>query len=189
MGKQHSKKNPRLFFGVIFGILCLIVGHAAVSRAQGKSPIKLKQNEKIKISADNLTVDNQAKFAEFSGNVKALQGANNIRSDTLRVYYKGDLEDKKKQASGQDVIEKAVASGNVKITFDDKVVISDEAVYIHGKQMIILSGPNTKFISGNNSISGEKITIHIETGQVSIKGTKKNRVEAVIYPGDKGGIQ
>jgi len=207
MGKQHSKKNPHLFFGVFFGILCLIVGHAAVSRAQGKSPINLKQNEKIKITADNLTVDNQAKFAEFSGSVKAQQGANNIRSDRLRVYYKGDLGEKKKPgdlgekkkpgdlgekkkpASSQDAIEKAVASGNVKITFDDKVVISDEAVYLTGKQMIILSGPNTKFISGNNSIAGEKITILIETGQVHIEGTKKNRVEAVIYPGDTGGIQ
>ena len=29
----------------------------------------------------------------------------------------------------------------------------------------------------------------IRTGQISIKGTKKNRVEAVFYPGDKGGIQ
>lgn len=193
MGKQHSKKSPRLFFGVFLGILCLVVGHGAVSRAQGKSPINLKQNEKIKITADSLTVDNQAKFAEFSGSVKAQQGANNIRSDTLRVYYKGDLGEKKKkatgQATGQDVIEKAVASGNVKITFDDTVVIADEAVYINEKQIIILSGPNTKFISGNNSISGEKITIHIETGQIRIEGTKKNRVEAIIYPGDKGGIQ
>ena len=189
MEKQNSKKRPRLFFGVFFGILCMIVGHAAVSRAQNKSPINLKQGEKIKISSDNLTVDNQAKFAEFSGSVKAQQGANNIRSDTLRVYYKGDLGEKKEKAAGQDAIEKAVASGNVKITFDDKVVVSDEAVFINEKQMLILSGPNTKFISGNNSIAGEKITIHIETGQISIEGTKKNRVEAVFYPGDKGGIQ
>ena len=62
-------------------------------------------------------------------------------------------------------------------------------MFINEKQMLILSGPNTKFISGNNSIAGEKITIHIETGQISIEGTKKNRVEAVFYPGDKGGIQ
>ena len=189
MEKQHSRKSPRLFLGVFFGILCLIVGHAVVSRAQNKSPINLKQNEKIKISADNLFVDNEAKFAEFSGNVKAQQGTNNIRSDKLRVYYKGDLGEKKKEASGQDAIEKAVASGNVKITFDDKVVVSDEAVFINEKQMLILSGPNTKFISGNNSIAGEKITIHMESGQVTIEGTQKNRVEAVFYPGDKGGIQ
>jgi len=198
MRKQHSKKNYRLFFAIFFGILCLIIGHGAVSRAQNKSPINLTGNEKIKISADNLTVDNEAKFAEFSGNVKAQQGTNNIRSDKLRIYYKGDLGEKnkkeapgeeKKEATGQDVVEKAVASGNVKISFDDKVAVSDEAVYINGKQMLILSGPNTKFISGNNSIAGERITIHIETGQVNIEGTKKNRVEAVFYPGDKGGIQ
>jgi lipopolysaccharide export system protein LptA len=189
MEKQHSKKILHLFFGVFFGVLCLIIGHAAISLAQNKLPLNLKQNEKIKITADNLSVDNQAKFAEFSGNVKAQQGANNIRSDTLRVYYKGDLGEDEKSASGQDAIEKAIASGNVKITFDDKVVVSDEAEFINEKQMIILSGPNTKFITGNSSIAGEKITIHIETGQVSVAGTKKNRVEAVFYPGDTGGIQ
>jgi lipopolysaccharide export system protein LptA len=189
MEKQHSKKNLHLFFGVFFGVLCLIIGHAAISLAQNKSPLNLKQNEKVKVTADNLTVDNQAKFAEFSGNVKAQQGANNIRSDTLRIYYKGDMGEDKKTGSGQDAIDRAVASGNVKITFDDKVVVSDEAEFINGKQMIILSGPNTKFITGNNSIAGEKITIHIETGQVNIEGTKKNRVEAIFYPGDTKGIQ
>jgi lipopolysaccharide export system protein LptA len=199
MRKQHSKKSLRLFLGAFLGILYLTVCHVSVSGAQNKSPLNLTNNEKIKITADNLSVDNKEKYAEFSGNVKAQQGKNKIRSDSLRIYYKGDLDgknkkeapgDKKKEsATGQDVIEKAVASGNVKISFDDKVAVSDVAEFINGKQMLILSGPNTKFISGNNSIAGERITIHIETGKVNIEGTKKNRVEAVFYPGDKGGIQ
>jgi len=159
------------------------------AQANDKPPVKLPQNERIKISADNLAVDNEAKFAEFKGNVKAQQGTNNIRSDSLRIYYKGGLGGNDKKVSGEDVIEKIVATGNVKIRFDDNIAVSDEAVYISAQQVLILSGPNTKVVSGNDSIAGEKITLYRQSGKIHIEGSPNTRVEAIFYPGEKGGIQ
>ena len=133
MKKQDSKWVRRCLFSLWIGVLVTFVSSRPVfAQANDKSPVKLPQNERIKISADNLSVDNEAKFAEFKGNVKAQQGTNNIRSDSLRIYYKGGLggNDKDKKVSGEEVIEKIVATGNVKISFDDKVAVSDEAVYI-----------------------------------------------------------
>ena len=190
MKAQNSRWIYRCFFNLLLGVLFVIVlSRPAFAQAEDKSPVKISQNERIKITADNLTVDNEAKYAEFSGNVKAQQGTNSIRSDTLRIYYKGGLGDKDQQVAGEDVIERIVATGNVKIRFDDKVAVTDEAVYISGEQMLVLSGPNTRVLSGNDSIAGEKITLYRESGKIQIAGSKKTRVEAVFYPGEKGGIQ
>lgn len=190
MKKQRSKWIHRCFFALLVGVLCTIVSNrTAFSQAQDRSPVKIPQNERIQISADNLTVDNEAKFAEFTGNVKAQQGTNAIRSDSLRIYYKGGIGEKDKKVSGEDVIERIVATGNVKISFDDKVAVSDEAVYISEKQMLVLSGPSTKVVSGNDSIAGEKITLYRQSGKIDIEGSQKTRVEAVFYPGAKGGVQ
>lgn len=190
MKKQDSNWALRCCVGLLIGaVFAIVSGRPAFAQADDKSPVKLQQNERIKIAADNLSVDNEAKYAEFKGNVKAQQGTNNIRSDSLRIYYKGGLGGNDKKVSGEEVIDRIVASGNVKITFDDKVAVSDEAVYIAAKQVLILSGPNTKVVSGNDSISGEKITLYRDTGKINIEGSQKTRVEAVFYPGEKGGIQ
>lgn len=187
---QHSEWIRRCFIGLLIaGLFPMLYSRPASSQAEDKSPVNLQQNERIKISADNLTVDNEAKVAEFTGNVKAQQGTNNLRSDVLRIYYKGGIGEQEKNVSGQDAIDRIIATGNVKIQFDDKVAVSDEAVYISAEQVLILSGPNTRVVSGNDSIAGEKITLYRESGKINIEGSTKTRVEAVFYPGEKGGVR
>lgn len=149
---------------------------------------KADRTERIQISADNLSVDNQQRFAEFKGNVKAQQGTSEIRSDSLKIFYKQDLSNREKQAAGEEAIEKIIAAGNVKIRFDDKMAVSEEAVYVLGTQVLMLSGPVTRVISGNDSISGAKITLYRTTGKIDIEGSKENRVEAIFYPGEKGAM-
>jgi len=49
-----------------------------------------------------------------------------------------------------------------------------------------LSGNNSKIVSGNNSISGEKITLYRTTGRINVESSGGKRVEAVFYSGEKG---
>ena len=190
MKVHHSERIRRCFIGLlIVALFPMLYSRPAFSQAEDKSPVNLRQEERIKISADTLTVDNESKIAEFTGNVKAQQGADNLRSDVLRIYYKGGLGEKEKNVSGQDVIDRIIATGNVKIRFDDTVAVSDEAVFISAEQVLILSGPSTRVISGNDSISGEKITLYRESGKINIEGSTQTRVEAIFYPGEKGGVR
>ena len=190
MEKRHFKQAVPRFIVFFIGIAALTApGLIAAARAQQALPAGINQTEKIKISADNLTVDNESRFAEFSGSVKAQQGDTVILADTLRIFYKSGIDDGGKKSSGEDAIEKIVANGNVKIRFENRVAVSDEAVYITSTQKLTLSGPNTKITSGNDSISGSKITLYRNDGRINIESNEADRVEAIFYPGKGGGLR
>ncbi|WP_207682079.1 LptA/OstA family protein [Desulfonema magnum] len=141
---------------------------------------------KIRISAKTLVSDSEAKYAEFTGNVRAIQGNTVITSDRLRVFYKAVSGNKQKPVSGEQAIEKIVAEGNVKIKFDNKVAETEHAVYTTKDKVLVLSGPGSKLISGNNSISGSKITLYRAEGRIKFESNSDKPVEAVLYPGENG---
>ncbi|MBW1961625.1 MAG: lipopolysaccharide transport periplasmic protein LptA [Deltaproteobacteria bacterium] len=188
--KRQYFKSSRSFsiLPAIAAMLIVAVGTAGSLYSQEK-PGGKDSSEQIRISADSLTVDNQAKFAEFTGNVKASQGNNVIRADKLKIYYKGGLGEKGKAPSAEQAIEKLVATGNVKIRFEQNLAVADEAVYITETRVLILTGKNSKITRGNDSISGSKITFYRDDGRISIEGGKEKRVEVIFYPGEKGGIR
>ena len=170
----------------VFALLLWALGNPQVTNAQDQSLAEFgSSNEEIRISSDNLTVDNEARFAEFHGKVKASQGKDEIRADKLRIYYKSNLAGSEEKGSGQDEIEKIVANGNVKIRFNDIHAITNEAIYRVKEQVLVLNGNNSKVTRGNDSISGAKITVSRIDGKINIQGAKKSRVEAVFYPGKK----
>lgn len=146
------------------------------------------QKEKIHISSENLVVNDAEKYAEFIGNVKAVQGNTEILSNRLKIYYEGNPRKSSGEASGnaeasRDSIKRIVAVGNVKITFDDTVAESREAVYTTSDRILVLSGPNSKVTKASSGeISGSKISINRESGQIKFEGD----VEGIFFPGEKG---
>jgi lipopolysaccharide export system protein LptA len=143
-------------------------------------------NEKIYITADKLISDNKAGYAEFIGNVRAKQDETVIMADSLKIFFKKHLADKNKPAIGQESIHQIVANGNVKIKFDNRVAESRQAVYNTETGVLVLSGAGSKITSGNDTISGEKITFYRTDGRIAVEGGQKERVEAVFYAGEKG---
>ncbi len=147
---------------------------------------KDKKNEKIHITADKLISDNEAKYTEFIGNVRAVQGDTVITADKLKIFYKRGMDNKKNPPAGDESIKKIVANGNVQIKFDNRVAVTQQAVYITETRVLVLSGADSKIISGNDSISGEKITLYRTDGRIKVESGKEKRVEAVFYSGEKG---
>lgn len=145
-----------------------------------------KDSKKIHITSDRLVADNKAMFAEFIGNVVAIRETDVITSDRLKIFYKKGVDKKEKPAAGEEMIKKIVANGNVVIKFDDKVATAQQAVYTAETGIIVLTGPNSKVTSGNNFISGEKITMYRSDDRMIVEGGKEKRVEAVFYSGEKG---
>lgn len=162
--------------------LMLMSAYAYDAEAQTADDAK----EKIRISANTLISDPEAKYAEFIGNVKVTQGSTVITSDNLRIFYKEKSNDKEKAASGEDMIKKIVARGSVKIKFDNKVAETDEAVYSTEDKVLVLSGEESKVFDGNNSVCGSKITLYRADGRIKVEGSGEKPVEAVLYPGGKG---
>ena len=138
----------------------------------------------ILITADQLISNNEEKYAEFIGNVKATQADFVMTSDKLRIYYEGDLLNaEEKSDQDDDMLKKIVATGNVKIRSDQYNADTENAEYDTQTLTIVLTGENSKVFSGKNSIIGSKIILHRKDGRFRVMGDKKTRVEATIYSG------
>ncbi|MCG6892642.1 MAG: lipopolysaccharide transport periplasmic protein LptA [Desulfobacteraceae bacterium] len=159
--------------------LCL--AQDASSGSEGESG----GGERIHVVADRLITNTEAQTAEFIGNVRATQGDTVIVGDRLKVYYENAKG--KKNATGENAaITKLVVTGNVTINLDDKVAVSEQAVYLTESGILVLSGANSKITSENNSVSGDKITLYREEDRMEVEGSSKERVEAIFYPKEKG---
>jgi lipopolysaccharide export system protein LptA len=170
--------------------LITIALFAGVADAAGESKTAATENKTedvpIIITADQLISNNEEKYAEFIGNVKAAQADFVMTSDTLRIYYEGDLLNKEEKNNQDDeTLKKIVASGDVKIRSDQYNADTENAEYDTKTMIIILSGENSKVFSEKSSITGSKIVLNRKTGRFKVLGGKKERVEATIFSGGK----
>ena len=185
--RESRSQYPDLLRCYIFSVLTatfIIIAGFMVSSAFAEGE-NLKENKKIYITSDRLIADNEAMFAEFIGNVVAIRGTDVLTSDSLKIFYKTGVDKKEKPVAGEEMIQKIVANGNVVIKFDDKVAITQQAVYTAETGIIVLTGPNSKVTSGNNFISGEKITMYRSDDRMIVEGGKEKQVEAIFYSKDK----
>lgn len=158
----------------------LVTALPATADATGKK----QSREPIRITADKLVADNQKRTAQFSGNVKAVQGDTVITADRLTLFYHSQGDRSPSESTTH--IERIKASGNVRIEFDNRVAVSNQADYIVVERKLVLSGPESKIISGMDVISGSKITFYRDKGHVALEGDEKNQVKAIIHSNQRG---
>lgn len=178
----------------MFAVILFFILFPSVSIFAEDNIIKLQKDEgveKTHITADMLIVEANSNKAEFIGNVKVVQGTTIIRSDKLNILYQKGISvtkniNTKDKEKPKESIKEITATGNVKIWFDDKFAQSQRAVYTANTRMFVLTGPGSKIISGNNSISGSKITFFRDDGHVKIESSRSNRVEAIFESEGKG---
>ncbi len=137
----------------------------------------------IEITADKLVTDNQKRTAIFSGHVTAVQAGTKLTADKLTIIYKAGSGS---QATGTSDIERLEAQGHVRIEFDNKLAVSNQAVYIIDERKLVLEGPDSKVISDKDQVTGTKITFYRNDGRMALEGDENNRVKAVIHSDQRG---
>jgi lipopolysaccharide export system protein LptA len=179
----YSLKNRRqrqlVFLEVLMVLLVMWIPVRNVSAFD-----KGNENSSIQIKSDSLVAYNEASYAEFSGNVSAVQGTTLITSDKLKIYYSKASENKGKIDAGEESIKKIVASGNVVIRSENRTAYTSMAEYTPASKVVVLSGPDSKVSSGNNYVSGDKITFYVNDDRVTVERSKEKQVEAVFYSGE-----
>jgi lipopolysaccharide transport protein LptA len=164
----------------------LITGAAfAADNPKAETSDAKPENTPIIITAEQLDSDNKAKFAEFIGNVKAIQADFVITSDKLRIYYRGELLNTEKKGNDEEALKKIVATGNVTITSDQFVAKTDTLEYDTASMTIILTGENSTVINGKNSLTGSKIILYQKDGRVKVLGSKNKRIKAEFFSKDE----
>jgi lipopolysaccharide export system protein LptA len=166
----------------LFAIVVLLTN---VARAADEPQTDRTENEPIQIVADELISYNDEKYAEFLGNVKVTQGDFTINADKLIIHYEGELLENKKKSSNEEVLKKIIAVGNVKIDSEQYHAEADKAEYDKAAKTVVLSGENARVVSGKNSITGSKITLNQNSGQVKVESSETKRIKAEFFTKDK----
>ncbi len=147
---------------------------------------KAASGEPIEIVADRLVTNNTEKWADFTGSVKATQGRFSMTSDSLRVYYEGDLMNLPKDKPVNEVLKRLVATGRVHIVTDEYTADAERAEYDLATAVLTLSGENSRVVSGKNTLTGSKIVFDRAQGKASVEGSRTERVKAVFHQEEKG---
>jgi lipopolysaccharide export system protein LptA len=161
----------------------LIAGPVLRPRLYAAEPGPNAQAEPIRITSDKLVTDNQKRTAVFIGHVTAVQGDTKLTADQLTIFYKSLSGEPSNSASD---IERLEAQGQVRIAFDNKLAVSNQAVYIIEERKLTLEGPQSKVVSGQDEVTGTRITFFRNDGRMIIESNHDNQVKAVIHSDQRG---
>lgn len=154
----------------------------AQSVDKGFAAFAANSDEPIDIESDQLDVDDAAKLAVFSGNVKAVQGAMTMHSKLLRVKYSGG---EGSLGSGSQITNIKAEGKVLIVTGKDQNATSDWADFDVSSQVVVIGG-NVVLSQGENVIKGDRLVINLKTGQSRFENTgdpkKRKRVRGLFMP-------
>ncbi len=123
------------------------------------------------IDADRMVAKQQQKQARFDGHVELVTDGLHLASDHLTAYYRDHL-------GGQ--IERAEASGHVRIQHKGSTGRADRATLDQGRDLLILSG-NAELTEQGRLIRGGRIAHHLKGGDTTVtEGKQGERVHIHI---------
>ncbi len=146
-----------------------VLAHAAASQTAGirLGLAEFDRTRPVEVTADTLSLDQGSGAAVFDGNVLVVQDTLRLSAGRVLVEY-GD---------GADGIARLLASGGVTFVTGGEAVEAGEAAYSVADAEVRFAG-DVLLTQGPNSISGDRLTIDLETGSGRIEG----RVRTFLDP-------
>lgn len=180
LSKHITFKISDLF--ILFAMIAIISFSASGLSHATEPPDSAQELKELNITADSLVASQKNQLVVFSGRVVAIYELTTITSDKLQVFYNDQVGDEKFSKAS---VKKIIASGNVHIELEGKTADCDQAVYLTNSNSLVLTGEETRLKSENSFITGNKITIYQDTGQIIVDGSEDKRVNAVFQPDEK----
>lgn len=140
----------------------------------------------VDLTADELEVANAQCVAIWRGSAEALQADSRLRADVLKIYNQVGSARPAGGSSSCGPVRRMEAQGNVFYVTPQQRVRGDAAVYEAASETIVMTG-DVVAAQGRNVLRGERMVIHVKTGeaqmQTSVKGRNRpGRVRGVFYP-------
>ena len=168
---------------LILGGIILFLSFSATGLSQNIDGLNPQQDlKKLHITADSLVASQNNQQVIFTGHVIALYELTTITSDKLQVFYSDQVD---KEKINRSSVKKIIATGNVKIELEDKTAQCEKAVYLTSTNSLTLTGEDARLQSEDSYITGNKITVFQNTGQIVVDGSNEKRVNAVFQPEEK----
>lgn len=124
----------------------------------------------INVTSGSMEAETSTNKVIFKGNVVARQKDITITSNELIATYVNDGKE----------LKEVLATGNVRVTQQDKIAVADSALFLNTDRKIILTG-NPKVWQGKDVVSGDKIIYFLDEDRTIVEGGQK-RVRATIHP-------
>lgn len=132
--------------------------------------LKTDTTQPVKVTADQLAVNQTDGTATFSGNVVIVQGDMKVQAAEVLVTYSKDKK----------TIQSLHAQGGVTVAAGADAATSDTADYSPDTGDLILQG-SVVMTQGGAALSGQKLTLSLKSGL----GTMSGRVTTTFTPGKK----
>ena len=129
--------------------------------------------KQIKIVSDKLEIMRADNLSIFSGNVSAIEGNLEIRSNKIIITSSNDVK----------TIKKIDAIDDVKIFKDDLYIEGNKAKYDIILDTLIVFG-NVKVQQNDNIVFCDEIVVDLKKSSSIMKSDATNRVEALIVSKD-----
>ena len=157
---------------VLVGLAAALLGAAgaALAQAPGASPAGAERKP-VTISADRLEVDRRSFIARYLGNVVAndREKCITIIADQMEFNFDDKMEE----------VQKAVAQGQVRISYRDKKSVSDRAEYFPKEDRAVLTG-RPKVWQEDDLLVGSTITLLLKEDRSIVESEGRQRVQAVF---------
>ena len=147
---------------------------AALAQAPGTSPAAppaAAERKPVTISADRLEVDRRSFIARYMGNVVAndREKCLTIIADQMEFNFDDKMEE----------IQKAVAQGQVRISYRDTKSVSDRAEYFPKEDRAVLTG-RPKVWQEDDLLVGSRIILLLKEDRSIVESDGRQRVQAVF---------
>ena len=151
---------------------------------------KTDPNAPVEVDADRLDVDDPAKVAVFTGDVRAKQGDFVLQSAELKATYTGTnmlgAAAKDQANQGTAKLTRLKANKNVVITSADGQKATGEWADFDTKANTVTLGGNVIMTQGNNVVRGTKLVIDMNTGESIIPSEANTSATAPMRSGEDG---
>ncbi|MCK5099957.1 MAG: hypothetical protein KAR45_17740 [Desulfobacteraceae bacterium] len=161
---SRHKKIPTIIILFSFFLIPFFVNANALH-----AKTELTNNSPLNVTSDSMLAKKIASTIEFKGNVIVTREDSIIHADAITIFFTKET-DKNKQKTKENKIKKIVAIGNVKYFSGERKAFADKAVYIYNDEVLVLTGNMPKVITGENSVTGKKITLFQKDGRIIIEG-------------------
>ena len=148
----------------IFTSLLLLTAIPATAQGLTQSTLRnVDSRAPIDVDADRIDVIDRQNQAIFTGNVRARQGNLTLEADRIKVAYT-------RPASGDPVINRLDADGNVRLSTPSERATSRFAIYDVDKRVLTLIGNVVLTQGQQGKVSGNRLTFDMASGRVSLDG-------------------
>jgi lipopolysaccharide export system protein LptA len=179
-----TRKAGAVFTNGALALLLLAGAAMAQATTSQMSGLQLNRDQPIQIESDKLEIHDQEHTADFTGNVKVVQGTTTLQAGHMTVFYKAKdaaadakapatkAADKAAPASsvssGNTDIDHILVSNKVFLTSGTQTATADNGSFDMANQLFILKGDKVVLTDGGNVFTGCQLTVHMATGQAQL---------------------